>query len=98
MNTKHTPGPWSYRETGSSDTYAIECNLSHMKHLSTEERVARVETLNEANARLIAAGPDMLEALEFVERILNSRSGQDMGLSQAFEIVQAAIRKTRGDK
>lgn len=59
----HTPGPWTYRETGSDGRYAIECNLSHRKHTATEERIGIFETLNESNARLIAAAPEMYTLL-----------------------------------
>ena len=57
MDTKHTPGPWSTDHT-------------YVEHVFDSEgtRVADCETMrgpgvDEANARLIAAAPDMLQAL-----------------------------------
>ena len=64
--TKHTPGPWEVRkaENGHTSVYPIQ----------GRERVADVYcpldhptgNLN-ANARLIAAAPEMLEALKLVD-------------------------------
>lgn len=69
MKTKHahTPGPWNLskcgRGTGLNYTeFRVKADLSWRKHNSTEETVAKA--WNESNARLIAAAPEMLEALE----------------------------------
>lgn len=59
-NTKHTPGPW------------IQCGYD----ITTPEGLFPIAKLNpvldinviEANARLIAAAPELLEALELVYR------------------------------
>lgn len=66
MNTKHTPGPWilgkhgvikagvvrQYTNGESQDQIAMACGLDH-DNMGSQE----------ANARLIAAAPDLLEAL-----------------------------------
>ena len=62
----HTPGPWSAHAHESTDTYTI-----HVAGRSWESwAVAHVGdcTDDEANARLIAAAPDLLEALKNVIR------------------------------
>ncbi len=54
MNTKHTPGPWKY----------IAWHGQHGVHDAMDNDVC--ETFGEdaeANARLIAAAPELLEAL-----------------------------------
>ena len=66
--TKHTPGPWVSRHNGyyydiktkksvCSFAYTVSCFDSHDGNLSKKE----VET---ANANLIAAAPELLEALQ----------------------------------
>ncbi len=57
--TKHTPGPW-----GSQDNPVLVrgCNFLSHAHYETE--------LGRANARLIAAAPDLLAAcVEFVRKV-----------------------------
>jgi len=58
---KHTPGPWQAHRHESTDTYTI-----HVAGRCWETwAVAHVGdcTQDEANARLIAASPELLEAL-----------------------------------
>ena len=60
MNTQHTPGPWTVMPRMTHPWYDIK---------AAEWQVAEVETdpdapdESEANARLIAAAPDLLAAL-----------------------------------
>lgn len=65
---KHTPGPWSVRNDSDKapNTYRVRADLSHRKHEATEESVCITGT--EANARLIAAAPELLEALESIAK------------------------------
>ena len=64
MSTKHTPGPWNYAGPSDigRDTYSIYGNgpLAYTAGPSDYGETA------EANARLIAAAPDLLEALKDV--------------------------------
>lgn len=52
----HTPGPWTHKATAGDHDFLIYPE-------ATGRDVALVRDFNEANARLIAAAPDMLEAL-----------------------------------
>ena len=54
MSNGHTPGPWSFR--GCEGGWAIDFN-------EDQEQVVDF-VYEEADARLIAAAPDLLEALE----------------------------------
>ncbi len=58
--TKHTPGSWKYQEN--ADAY------THIVRGPTGQFIAScpqgTDGEDEANARLLAAAPDMLEALE----------------------------------
>jgi hypothetical protein len=50
----HTPGPWTYQEQAGSF------------FINSPKRYSLATTSDEANARLIAAAPELLEALETV--------------------------------
>ena len=67
-DTKHTPGPWSDKSIAIAHVYHV-----HSKRTiancggytdNTDDGKHIIE--NEANAQLIAAAPDLLEALEYV--------------------------------
>lgn len=98
----HTPGPWSVdvanREigTGRRWLYAIEQAHSDLSPQTTIE--------HDANARLIAAAPEMLEALEGIAKKAAWLSheaelqGHDLESADANEIVHlasAAISKAK---
>lgn len=53
----HTPGPWTHKATAGDHDFAVYPE-------ATGRDVALVRDFNEANARLIAAAPEMLEALQ----------------------------------
>jgi len=53
MNTRHTPGPWQTWENGDGE-YGIERNGDSLGTMEGQNA--------KANARLIAAAPDLLEA------------------------------------
>ena len=90
-NATHTPGPWvvhptthhpAVRSVGTSDTGPRRiCTVGSMNGNPVDKK----------NARLIAAAPELLEALQFVM----AASGEQ--LSTAFEQAQAAIAKATGD-
>ena len=65
---KHTPGPWKVCEHSWSDTSILADGFDHaiccldINH-ATEESQAADEALMAANARLIAAAPELLALL-----------------------------------
>lgn len=70
MNTKmskHTPGPWKVRtlddSLGTIDTSDDTTSIAQAFDLSFQDRIAGSPE-RKANARLIAAAPDLLAALE----------------------------------
>lgn len=78
--TKHTPGPWRYVD-GYFDCDVWAGNkkvLSYERHPTDEDR---------ANARLVAAAPAMLEALQ---RLLIEREGH-FSTRPAWDKARAAI-------
>jgi len=93
--TKHTPGPWG---VGSMKT-----NRDPIAITNDDGRVCLVDgdtdgfdrsAEQEANARLIAAAPELLAALQWVERLraIGALKNED-GETPDFEPVHAAIAK-----
>lgn len=107
---KHTPGPWeidpmphdmylyadfSYIGINKRLPVAISVNIHHYDDLG--------EGVMEANARLIAAAPDLMKVLEEEELALEEdlRWAEGLkeheGLSFRLERVRAAIRSVKGE-
>lgn len=88
---KHTPGPWQYKDgsivagTGDGEHESVALILG----------LVRLEGEWEANARLIAAAPDLLQALEFCETVI--RGDLTTQREGALRISRAAIAKATGE-
>lgn len=83
--TKHTPGPWQY----------VPFGQTHLIQRGDDTKTVAVVSPNrdevQANARLIASAPCLLEALEFL-------LGDPFGLAPgARDRARAAIAKARGE-
>ena len=61
----HTPGPWE------ADSTAVLTSSSPYRTIADCSQRGHTLEVEEANARLIAAAPDMLEAAYLVQRGLN---------------------------
>ena len=96
---KHTPGPWHNTEHFSDDKHDGHlivsdggCNVAniwHAKHIATPDRIAE----QDANAKLIAAAPEMYAALEEIEALTAPlcQAGDPLGLR-----IRAIATKARG--
>lgn len=98
METKHTPGPWKREAFG----------IWHTNEKGENRRVACAEIDRGegpykpsdegevvANARLIAAAPELLAALRFVQKYADMRAAKNDPLpKQLVESVQDAIALT----
>lgn len=109
MKSKHTPGPWSidYEDWGKPNYRQIDAPT----HGALAEVVWRMEgdcrenknsPEREANAHLIAAAPELLEALEALEPYLDSLLcyASTMGEYEPNKLVfntKRAIAKAKGD-
>lgn len=88
--TKHTPGPWKYQKQNGSPTTG-----KHMISGAKPGYLAEVRDCGsgdvEANARLIAAAPELLEALELcrIHMYEHASNTQDC----AFDKLCSAIAK-----
>lgn len=95
MNTKHTPGPWSYSTSHSGWSYTINIHQADDAEYTPEWSDVAFCTcdgerkqIQEANARLIAAAPELLDALIAV---LHSKD------RNALDMANAAIAKATGN-
>lgn len=93
MENKHTPGEW--RTSYTRDGKAILINKGRVAEVYSDDID---EDEAEANARLIAAAPDLLGALEAVKFIL--RITPEINKQKAFinliSDIDTAIAKARG--
>ena len=86
MEAQHTPGPWKQANTF---VYALNDRGFNRFTCIVQDAHTPLEEL-EANARLIAAAPDLLEALQNLEN-------DDGSIPyHAWALVQAAISKATG--
>lgn len=101
MSTQHTPGPWTWNDADASIWPAIESArrapvatvftaAQPESELSLESSSFSAE--ESANARLIAAAPELLAALEWCHELLST--GQAKAGAQ--EAARAAIAKAKG--
>lgn len=104
MTTKHTSGPWvaddNYQEHGHKTRIALPdkfgvpgATIAEAHHDWEGERTSWAEA--EANARLIAAAPDMLEALKKFASWDQCWPG-NINLEGVCELGRAAIAKAEG--
>jgi hypothetical protein len=97
---KHTPGGWFSAPTGeqmraASMSYAVATADMTQVVAGCFEDVAGGDAEAAANARLIAASPDLLEALCEIEDVL-SNMGRDADHDGLAEVARAAIAKATG--
>ena len=89
---KHTPGPWEARTFLFMGGHKLADRICHVGS-STSLGPSRAHE-SEANARLIAAAPDLLAALVAVEESAVIMDGGDEAVSaDAMNLVRAALVK-----
>jgi hypothetical protein len=92
MSESHTPGPWTVHKT---------TNLPVAYYIGPASRRHLALVFNEADARLIAAAPDLLAALKDLSRLADAiyvrMSDGEMALMRdAWGKADAAIAKAEG--
>ncbi len=100
--SKHTPRPWTWTNEPSDAC----CWDHHVETVGSQEDREDIADVNgEANARLIAAAPDMLEALKDCLRLASwddqrrlniSRVNNREGTSEAIQIARKTAVELRG--
>lgn len=94
---KHTPGPW--KKSGANTIHGPGVIVAFVGTADEEVRVFSGERQN-ADAHLIAAAPDMLEALlsisPMLPRSVTTATHGDPLWTEAIQKVESAIKKARG--
>ena len=95
MTASHTPGPWTYwpKSAYPDGVISQDATTTHIAVPVFHPDVNRTT----ANARLIAAAPDLLEALKTLQRqALQGNVRGDEWMDEALELTRAAIAKAKG--
>lgn len=97
-SNKHTPGPWKFHHEDGFNKIKSDAVETGFKDLALVYGGGRFQDAN-ANARLIAAAPDLLEALErlaadYADRV--TKTQWDQTASLLFNDVRRAINKAKG--
>lgn len=108
MSAPHTPGPWVMGQTANYEEALVASHSGDMVAYAAWDggSSCHLKIENEANARLIAAAPDLLDALEgllkYEGHMVWCGHGRDMdmpcvcGLNDAHNTATTAIAKARG--
>jgi hypothetical protein len=95
MSAQHTPGPWIWGPNARlyADPYIPECQ--RICNVSLNKTTALC--WDEKDAKLIAAAPDLLAALQMVNRIWSHDQTANLDPESPVAIVRAAINKATGE-
>ena len=95
----HTPGPWESNETGAAGdelACAVWTKAGYTPICTTDFRVGKYKPCTpreqHANARLIAAAPELLEALETIVNL-----PEEIACHSVKEYARSAIAKAKGE-
>ena len=100
MSAKHTPGPWEvttgcFQEASRMSDGMVSCRVSYSLNAINQRGLDAP-----LNATLIAAAPELLEALEelmqVVEAYIDTENVAIGDISHGVTIARAAIRKATG--
>lgn len=98
MTTKHTPGPWFSRKGQRDGTWKVH-------DIEDAEGLLLAEAIKSADARLIAAAPDLLAACIEARKVYDDGDCADCGASDGdghdetciTRVLDAAVAKARGE-
>lgn len=95
MNAQHTPGPWRY-EYDDNGFFEITSEVIARRVAFTQ----RQGDTDEANARLIAAAPELLDVMHWWLQQMADDACDDMGklLDDMSKKARAAIAKATGEQ
>ena len=98
QRAKHTGGEWSVLETpqSSNQDYLVIARLDKPVQNTICSVSYQPADKGEANARLIAAAPELLAALSAALESMDARP-KDTGLDVVRQIARAAIARARGE-
>ena len=99
--SKHTPGPWVVGPVDDCTVTAVDSrgNRTIVAEIDGDYNEPDLWPIMEANARLISAAPDLLEALKWAAgRLTYTRriKGQNDEFCDGVDMMNAAIAKAEG--
>ena len=100
MNVQHTPGPWHTRKPEESNGYVWINPIDGCCGEIATAWPVKTDAEAEANARLIAAAPDLLDALQALYA-LPEYDGTKVTSTHRISVkekVRAALSKATGDR
>lgn len=99
--TKHTAGPWTYQDRGGREGWLVvdpqSDNGDIIAQVDPDNIMEDLGYSNEANARLIAAAPELLSALVDLLDACPA-SCEDRRLMDAQRAAERVIRKVNGEQ
>ena len=98
MKPKHTPGPWGFENHGSIEIWNQNTKIAIING-AHEFESEQYGPENLANARIIAAAPEMLEALECFLDVFGTTKYKDTyntPLGDALDFALSVLAKARG--
>jgi hypothetical protein len=109
VGCEHTPGPWQFFPSASATSVTLMAALAAAERSGVIDTAIGVDSTNgtiiaevvrgkqfKANARLIAAAPDMFEALRRIAEMTDIEA--DFDGFEAREIAIAALARAKGDR
>lgn len=94
MGNQHTIGPWSYR-AGDSVVFILGADGAAIAATDSKRYYQRHDETDVANARLIAAAPELLAQLEYAVKLLGAFPALS-GTAQV-QSMRDTIAKARGE-
>ena len=94
----HTPGPWvidwnvSRLDVFSADAFTL---IACLRRSSLSPGI---DETSKANARLIAAAPELLEACRRARMAMGAHAGANANFQREYELLDEAISKAAGEK
>ena len=94
--SKHTPGPWEIDwyicRAGNEELWRVPRSIGPV-YTDHNHWAGNYITADKADAHLIAAAPDLLEALKKLDNFFETYRPEDHPVSDPHELVRAAIKK-----
>jgi cytochrome c556 len=97
MEQKHTPGPWSIGSPLNNPNNGFPIRSESGEEVAVVADWSHRANIERANARLIAAAPDLLEAAIHAEETLSLYVAETGEPGAALDALRAAIAKAKGD-
>ena len=93
---KHTPGPWRIKDAGNLFPRAYTIRDASLYPVCYAEKHCEIGNDGLANAHLIAAAPDLLQACEKALELIYQFGPRNVNEYENVKNIQQAIQKAKG--